>query len=90
MDVDELQGAGEARDLVGEAILLVTPREQGRLRRIEYGTRHPIEPMDPPSNRVINKRRVAKFHQRIADALAAVCIVTAIACALLPRHGPAR
>ncbi len=60
----------------GEAILLVTPREQGRLRRIEYGTRHPIEPMDPPSNRVINKRRVAKFHQRINDALARTDLAT--------------
>ncbi|MFM7073591.1 MAG: DEAD/DEAH box helicase [Planctomycetota bacterium] len=60
----------------GEAILLVTPREQGRLRRIEYGTRHPIEPMDPPSNRVINKRRVAKFHQRIAEALARADLAT--------------
>ncbi|MFO0903073.1 MAG: DEAD/DEAH box helicase [Pirellulales bacterium] len=54
----------------GEAVLIVSPREQGRLRRLEQATRHAIEPMSPPSNRAINKRRVTKFHERITAALA--------------------
>ncbi|MFO0869746.1 MAG: DEAD/DEAH box helicase [Pirellulales bacterium] len=54
----------------GTAILLVTPREQGRLRRLERAIGQPLEPQDPPSNRTINKRRVARFHDRITAALA--------------------
>jgi ATP-dependent RNA helicase DeaD len=60
----------------GQAILLVTPREQSKLRRLEYATRHKIEPMEVPSNRAINKRRVAKFHDRITAALARPDITT--------------
>lgn len=54
----------------GEAILFVHPRERGRLKRIERATNQQIEPMDIPSNRVINKQRVARFHERITAELA--------------------
>lgn len=54
----------------GEAILFVHPRERRLLKRLEQATRQPIEAMDVPSNRVINKRRVARLHERIAEALA--------------------
>jgi ATP-dependent RNA helicase DeaD len=53
----------------GEAILFVHPRERRMLKRLEQATRQPIEPMDIPSNRTINKQRVARFHERIATAL---------------------
>ncbi|MFN0051517.1 MAG: DEAD/DEAH box helicase [Planctomycetales bacterium] len=55
----------------GEAILFVHPREQGRLKRLEQATRHKIEPMEIPTNRAINKQRVARFHQQITEGLAA-------------------
>ncbi len=54
----------------GEAILFVNPRERGKLRRLEIATRQTIEQMELPSNRSINKQRVAKFHERISNALA--------------------
>jgi len=53
----------------GEAILFVHPRERRTLKRLEQATRQAIEPMDIPSNRTINKQRVARFHQRISAAL---------------------
>lgn len=49
----------------GEAILFVHPRGRRVLKSLEYATRHTIEPMDLPSNRVINKHRIAKFHEQI-------------------------
>ncbi len=52
----------------GEAILFVHPRERHLLKRLENATRQPIEPMELPSNRDINKRRVAQFHERITVA----------------------
>lgn len=54
----------------GEAILFVHPRERGLLKRLEQATRQKIEPMDIPSNRQINKQRVARFHDRITAAIA--------------------
>ncbi|MEX1040835.1 MAG: DEAD/DEAH box helicase [Pirellulaceae bacterium] len=51
----------------GEAILFVHPRERGRLKRLEFATRQAIEPMELPNNRAINKQRVAKFHEQIAE-----------------------
>ncbi len=45
----------------GEAILFVHPRERRLLKRLEQATRQPIEAMDVPSNRTINKRRVAQI-----------------------------
>lgn len=54
----------------GEAILFVHPRERRLLKRLEQATRQSIEPMDLPSNRAINKQRVARFHERITRGLA--------------------
>jgi ATP-dependent RNA helicase DeaD len=53
----------------GEAILFVSPRERMRLKRLEQATRQSIEPMELPTNRDINKRRIAKFHARLEAAL---------------------
>lgn len=54
----------------GEAILFVHPREQRLLKRLEQATRQAIEPMELPSNRAINKQRVARFHEKITQGLA--------------------
>ncbi len=54
----------------GDAILFVTPRERRLLHTIERATRKKIEIMDLPSTEFINDRRIAKFKQRITDALA--------------------
>jgi ATP-dependent RNA helicase DeaD len=53
----------------GEAILFVHPRGRRLLRNLELATRQPIEPMELPTNRTINKQRVARFHSRIQAAL---------------------
>jgi len=53
----------------GEAILFVHPRERRLLKRLEQATRQTIEPMDLPTNRAINKQRIARFHERITEAL---------------------
>ena len=54
----------------GEAILFIAPRERNMLRTIERATRQPIELMSPPTVQDVNKRRVAKFKERLAAALA--------------------
>lgn len=54
----------------GDAILFLNTRERHLLRRIERATGQTIEPMEVPSKRVINQRRVARFHERITAALA--------------------
>ncbi len=54
----------------GEAILFVHPRDRRMLKNLERATRQTIEPMELPSNRAINKQRVAKFHDKITAALA--------------------
>ncbi len=54
----------------GEAILFVHPRDRRMLKSLEQQTRQPIERMEFPSNRTINKRRIAKFHERITGCLA--------------------
>jgi len=53
----------------GEAILFIHPRERRTLQRLEQATRQTIEPMDVPSNRTINKQRVARFHERVRTAM---------------------
>jgi ATP-dependent RNA helicase DeaD len=53
----------------GEAILLVHPRERRSLKRLEQATRQRFEPMELPTNRQINKQRVARFHERITAAM---------------------
>ncbi|HEY1992297.1 MAG TPA: DEAD/DEAH box helicase [Gammaproteobacteria bacterium] len=55
----------------GDAILFVAPREQRMLRAIEQATRQPITQMQLPSTEIINDKRIAKFHQKITDTLAA-------------------
>ncbi len=60
----------------GEAILFVHPRERRLLKRLEQATRQTIEPMDLPSNRAINKQRIARFHERITEALASTELET--------------
>ncbi len=55
----------------GEAILFVAPRERRMLKAIERATGQPIEPMQMPTVEDINVSRVARFKQRIVDALAA-------------------
>jgi len=54
----------------GEAILFVAPREKRLLRAIEKTIRQPIEPMKMPTAADINLQRVARFKQKITDALA--------------------
>ncbi len=53
----------------GAAILFVHPRDRRLLANLERATRQAIEPMELPSNRVINKQRIARFHERITKAL---------------------
>jgi ATP-dependent RNA helicase DeaD len=54
----------------GEAILFVAPREKRMLGIIEKVTRHPIEPMQLPSAKIINQQRIEIFKQKITDTLA--------------------
>ncbi len=53
----------------GDAILFVAPRERRLQFAIEKATGKTIEPMDLPSNELINERRVKRFKQRITDTL---------------------
>jgi len=55
----------------GDAILFVTPRERRLQFAIEKAMGKTIEPMDLPTNELINERRIARFKQRITDTLAA-------------------
>ncbi len=55
----------------GEAILFITPRERNMLRYIERATRSPLEPMELPTVADVNEQRVARFRQRITEAIAA-------------------
>jgi ATP-dependent RNA helicase DeaD len=53
----------------GEAILFVHPKAQRMLKSLEYATRQKIEPMELPTNRAINKMRVAQFHAKITETM---------------------
>lgn len=55
----------------GEAILFVTPQEKRLVRAIEQATRQRITPMQLPTTDAVNRRRIARFTQRITDTLAA-------------------
>ena len=55
----------------GEAILFVAPRERHMLKLIEKATRQPITPMELPSVSTVNEARIARFKQKITDALGA-------------------
>ena len=54
----------------GEAILFVAPRERNMLRVIERATRQPVEQMNLPTVDAVNAQRIAKFKQRVAEAIA--------------------
>ena len=49
---------------------LPPPRGRHLLRRIEQATRQTIEPMEIPTNEIINRRRVTRFHERITAGMA--------------------
>ncbi len=53
----------------GEAILFVAPREKRMLRAIEKATRQKIELMKLPTTADINDKRIARFKNRITQAL---------------------
>jgi ATP-dependent RNA helicase DeaD len=55
----------------GEAILFIAPRERNMLRIIERATRQQIEQMSLPSIADVNEQRVARFKQRITEAVTA-------------------
>jgi len=55
----------------GEAIIFVAPRERHMLSAIERVTRQKIDMMKLPSAEAINSQRIARFQQRITDALSA-------------------
>jgi ATP-dependent RNA helicase DeaD len=55
----------------GEAILFIAPRERNMLRIIERATRQSIEQMSLPSIADVNEQRVARFRQRITEAVTA-------------------
>ena len=54
----------------GEAILFIAPRERNMLRIIERATRQTIDQMRLPSIADVNEQRVARFKQRITEAVA--------------------
>ncbi|MCP4092114.1 MAG: DEAD/DEAH box helicase [Planctomycetes bacterium] len=53
----------------GEAILFVSPREKRMLRTIERAIGTNIEPMTLPTTEDVNRQRIARFKQRIVDAV---------------------
>ncbi len=53
----------------GEAILFITPREQGLLKAIERATRQPVAPLTLPTVKTINDVRIAKFKEEITATL---------------------
>jgi ATP-dependent RNA helicase DeaD len=55
----------------GEAILFAAPRERRMLRAIERATNKKIEEMTLPSTQDVNDRRVARFKDRITEAMSA-------------------
>lgn len=54
----------------GEAILFVNRNERWMLRSIENTTKQKIKEISLPTNKMINKKRVADFKQSITQALA--------------------
>jgi len=53
----------------GEAILFVHPRASRLLSSIEHAAGQSLEPMQMPTNRAVNKKRVQAFHEAIVKAL---------------------
>jgi len=54
----------------GDAILFVSPREMRMLKAIERATRQKIEALELPTTELVNSERIARFKQKISDALA--------------------
>ena len=54
----------------GEAILFVSHRERRMLKTIERVTRQNIEPIELPSAKIINAKRIANFKQKITETIA--------------------
>lgn len=55
----------------GEAILFVARRERRLLKAIEKATGQAIEPMDMPTAKDINERRIANFKEKISQTITA-------------------
>ena len=55
----------------GKAILFANPRERRLLQAIERVTRQPLKPMEMPSHDAVTRKRVEKFRQQLAAAMAA-------------------
>jgi len=55
----------------GKAILFATPRERRLLQTIERVTRQPLVRMDMPSHDAVTSKRVEKFRDNLAEAMAA-------------------
>ena len=55
----------------GQAILFITPREQGLLKAIERATRQPVSPLTLPTIKAVNDVRIAKFKDQITETIAA-------------------
>jgi ATP-dependent RNA helicase DeaD len=53
----------------GDAILFVAPRERRMLQAIERATKKQIEPMQLPSVKDINQKRVERFKQSIVESM---------------------
>jgi len=53
----------------GEAILFVSHRERRMLKTIERVTRQTIEPIELPSAKIINEKRIETFKRRITETL---------------------
>ncbi len=53
----------------GETILFVSPKERYAVRSIERATKQKIHQMELPSNRTINKKRVADFLGRVTTTI---------------------
>ena len=53
----------------GTAILFLSPREKRMLHSIERATKKAIEPMELPSIKDINRNRVTRFKEKIAETL---------------------
>ena len=54
----------------GDAILFIAPRERRMLQTIERATKQKIDLMELPTTEDVNDKRIARFQQRISDALA--------------------
>ncbi len=53
----------------GQAVLFIAPREKRMLYSIERATKQPITPMDLPTIADINRSRVERFKDKIADTI---------------------